>query len=586
MACVLPTTQRKNRARSQQTASPRAAGKSADRLDGASKWRCSRIEMSMAHRHAGAPPATAPPAADAELRQRMQFEALLADVSTRLLEVTPDSADRDITEALRRLAEHLRMDRGVLSAVDAADGLLHATHTWAAPGAPLVPLGLGEPELPWTAVRMRRGEAIIFSRPTELPPEAAGDLAAVRGMGVQSAALLPLSAGGRLIGTVSFSTVSREVPWPGAIRRRLRLIGDMFASVLLRCDGELELRRALARVRVLSERLEAENAYLRESALEAGPRGDIVGESAALRAVLVRVEQVARTDASVLVLGETGVGKELVAKAIHARSARRDATFVKVNCAALPATLVESELFGHEKGAFTGATARTLGRFELADRGTIFLDEIGELPLDLQAKLLRVLQDGEMERLGSQVTRRVDVRVIAATNRPLHAAVAERAFRADLYYRLAVFPIEVPPLRERREDIPLLVWYFVAQLRATLGTAIDRIPPAVMDRLVAYDWPGNVRELRNVVERAMIISAGPTLRLDDAFAAPPPGAAAAPAAAPPAAHRTLAEVERAHIEAVLAACGGRIRGRGQAAEVLGLHPSTLYSRMQKLGIAR
>ena len=521
---------------------------------------------------------------EAALRQQVEFEALLTDVSTRLLNLPPEAVDQEITDALGRLSVHLGVDRGVVSTIDPRDGMLHASHSWAAEGVVSVPLGMGELELPWVAARLRQGIPVIISRPEELPPEAAADLATARQVTVQSAALLPLSAGGKLIGTVAFSTVTREVRWPDAIVARLRLIGEIFASVLLRRESELELRRALAQVRALTERLEAENAYLREDALDRTLGGDIVGESRALHAVLRRVEQVAPTDATVLILGETGVGKELIAKAIHERSARRAATFVKVNCAALPATLVESELFGHEKGAFTGATARRLGRFELADGGTIFLDEIGELPLDLQAKLLRVLHDGEIERLGSQVTRRVDVRVIAATNRDLKAAVQEGTFRADLYYRLAVFPIDVPPLRARKEDLPLLVWYFLAQLRATLGKSIERVPTAVMERLIAYDWPGNIRELRNMIERAVIISTGTTLWIDDILEATPLTTAPAPAAVP--SPRTLEDVERAHIMAVLEDCHWQIRGRGRAAERLGLHPSTLYSRMKKLGIDR
>jgi formate hydrogenlyase transcriptional activator len=523
---------------------------------------------------------------EAALRQQVQFEALLADISTRLLNVPPESVDQEITDALGRLSEHLGVDRGVVSTVELGDGMLHATHSWTAEGMPAVPLGLGEVELPWTATQLRKGNPVIFSRPDELPPEAAADLVTARRLTAQSAALLPLSAGGKLIGTVAFSTVTRTVHWPQAIVQRLRLIGEIFASVLLRRESELELRQALAQVRALTERLEAENAYLREDALDAALGGDIVGASRALHAVLLRVAQVAPTDASVLILGETGVGKELIAKAIHEKSARHDATFVKVNCAALPATLIESELFGHEKGAFTGATARKLGRFELAEGGTIFLDEIGELPLDLQAKLLRVLHDGQMERLGSQVVQRVNVRVIAATNRDLKSAVKDGTFRADLYYRLAVFPIDVPPLRARKEDILLLVWYFLAQCRATLGKSIERVPAPVMERLTAYDWPGNIRELRNVIERAVIISTGTTLRLDDVLDATQPGSPAAVPSAAAGSERTLADVERAHIADVLEACGWQIRGRGQAAERLGLHPSTLYSRMQKLGIRR
>ena len=522
---------------------------------------------------------------EAALRLQIEFEALLADISTRLLNLPPASVDQEITDALRRLGEHLDVDRGSVASVDPNDGKLHGTHGWAREGVPQIPLGIGEAEFPWAATQTRAGRAIIVSDPEDLPPEAAADVEVVQRFGVQSLVLLPLSAGGKLIGTVHFSTATRAVHWPEAIVQRLRLIGEIFASVLLRRESELELRRALAQVQALSERLEAENAYLREDALDPALRGDIVGESKVLRAVLVRAEQVAPTDATVLILGETGVGKELIAKAIHEKSGRRGARFVKVNCAALPATLIESELFGHEKGAFTGATARKLGRFELGDGGTIFLDEIGELAVDLQAKLLRVLQDGEMERLGSQVTRKVNVRVIAATNRDLKAEVREGKFRADLYYRLAVFPIDVPPLRHRKEDIPLLVWYFIAQLRVTMGKTIERIPAPLMERLVAYDWPGNIRELRNVIERAVILSRGATLRLDEAFDAT--HVRQSPAAAPnPRPERTLEEVERMHILEVLEECRWQIRGRRRAAERLGLHPSTLYSRMKKLGIGR
>jgi len=520
------------------------------------------------------------------LRQQVQFEALLADISAHLLNLAPESVDREITTALRQLAGHLGVDRGSISSEDPSDALLRTTHSWSRAGVEPVPLGLGEKELPWVATQIRAGVPVIFSRPEELPPEAATDLETARQTGVQSVAVLPLSAAGRLIGTVHFSTVTREVHWPEPIVQRLRLIGEIFASVLLRRASELELRRALAQVQALTERLEAENAYLREDARGLAARGEIIAKSKALHSVLVRVEQVAPTEATVLILGETGVGKELIAKAIHEKSGRREATFVRVNCAALPATLMESELFGHEKGAFTGAAARKLGRFELADGGTIFLDEIGELPLDLQAKLLRVLQDGGMERLGSHLTLHVNARVIAATNRDLKAAVAAGAFRADLYYRLAVFPIDVPPLRARQEDIPPLVSHFLDQFCRPLRKSIDRVPPAVMERLVAYDWPGNIRELRNVVERAVILSTGPDLEIDDAFDvthAPPPVPRPLSAAPP---RRTLEEVERGYIVDVLEACGWQIRGRGQAAERLGLHPSTLYSRMQRLGIRR
>ena len=281
------------------------------------------------------------------------------------------------------------------------------------------------------------------------------------------------------------------------------------------------LQTALTEVAQLQERLQAENSYLREEIRSDANFEEIVGRSPALMQVLHQVERVAVTDTTVLILGETGTGKELIARAIHNRSTRKDRPLVKVNCAALPSTLIESELFGHE-GAFTGAFTRKVGRFELADAGTIFLDEIGELPLDLQAKLLRVLQDGEFERLGAVQTTSVDVRVIAATNRNLVQHVASGNFREDLYYRLNVFPVTLPPLRERREDLPLLVWYFITRYQGKLGRTIERIPERTMAAFLAYHWPGNIRELANVIERALILSPGSTLIVDETLGASAP----------------------------------------------------------------
>jgi transcriptional regulator with GAF, ATPase, and Fis domain len=288
---------------------------------------------------------------------------------------------------------------------------------------------------------------------------------------------------------------------------------------------------------------------------------------------------VAPTDSTVLLLGETGTGKEMLARAIHRLSGRRERLLVAVNCAALPASLVESELFGREKGAYTGALSRQAGRFELADRSTLFLDEVGELPLDLQAKLLRVLEAGEFERLGSPRTLRVDVRIVAATNRDLAAAVAGGTFRKDLFYRLSVFPIRIPPLRERPEDIPALVWAVATELGEKMGRRIDTVPKAVLERLQRYGWPGNVRELRNLVERALILGSGPVLDVSlpsDPEPSLPEGGV----------ELTLDEAERHHILRTLTATQWRIRGQGGAAERLGVHEATLRSRMKKLGIAR
>ncbi len=326
-------------------------------------------------------------------------------------------------------------------------------------------------------------------------------------------------------------------------------------------------------------RLQAQNSELREQLRKVQGAGAIVGRSPALVRVLERLDRVAPTDSTVLIEGETGTGKELLARAVHERSRRDHGPFVKVNCAALPAGLVESEFFGHEKGAFTGAVATRRGRFELADGGTIFLDEVGEVSAEVQVKLLRVLQENEFERVGGTQTIKVDVRVIAATNRDLRAEVEAGRFRADLYYRLGVFPLAVPPLRERAGDIPILAQHFVQEIAASLGRRIDGIERATLERLSQYRWPGNIRELRNVLERAVILSDTPMLSLDRGELA-----AAEPSGPAPTTVMSLADAERAHIEAVLAQTGGAIAGPGGAAKILGVPPSTLRSRMEKLGI--
>ncbi len=301
-----------------------------------------------------------------------------------------------------------------------------------------------------------------------------------------------------------------------------------------------------------------------------------MGQSAAIRSVLAEVDQVAPTGATVLLLGETGTGKELIATAIHERSPRSIHAMVRVNCAAIPTALIESELFGHEKGAYTGALARKIGRFELADDSTIFLDEIGELSGEVQAKLLRVLQERQIERLGGTHPIRIDVRVIAATNRDLERMVADGTFREDLYYRLNVFPITVPPLRDRPQDIPTLVWSFIEQLSRALGKRIESVSKDQMQALQRYPWPGNVRELRNVVERAVIVSSGPRLAIEPPRSKPT-GARR---------HVRLQDVEREHIRSVLEKVGWRVRGDHGAADLLGLKPSTLEDRMTKLGLKR
>jgi len=335
---------------------------------------------------------------------------------------------------------------------------------------------------------------------------------------------------------------------------------------------------ALYEIKELKEQLDAERAYLQEEIKLEYNHENIIGNSNAINYVFYKVEQIAGTDTNVLVLGETGTGKELVARAIHGLSLRKDRTLVKMNCAALPSNLIESELFGHEKGAFTGAHSRRLGRFEIANGGTLFLDEIGELPLELQPKLLQVIENGEFERLGSSDTIKVDVRIIAATNRNLGEEVRKGSFRDDLWYRLNIFPITMPPLRDRIDDIPLLVDFYVKKISKRLGKTIAVIPASVMNALHNYHWPGNVRELENVLERAVINSSGPKLRLVDELKKSFKDLSTS--------QKTLEAVERDYIVRVLEQTHWKVGGKNGAAEILGLNRSTLRARMRKLNIRK
>lgn len=365
---------------------------------------------------------------------------------------------------------------------------------------------------------------------------------------------------------------------------RGKLLGAVvvFRDITKEREGEEALKKAYSEVEKLKDQLEQENIYLQEEIKEEYNFTEIIGKSDVIKEVLKKVEQVAKTNSTVLILGETGTGKELLARAVHSNSSRKNRPLVKVNCSALPANLIESELFGHEKGAFTGAIAQKIGRFELADGGTIFLDEIGDLPLGLQAKLLRVLQEGEFERLGNPKTMKVDTRVIAATNRNLEAAIEKGDFREDLFYRLNVFPLNSPALRERKEDIPLLVKYFCEKLSLKVGKKIKSVTKKAMECLVDYNWPGNVRELENIIERAIIISETNVLQFGewlpkwiDNNKLPETKEIS-----------TLEVLERTHILKALEFTGGRVSGDKGAAKILGLNSSTLESRMRKLGISK
>jgi len=389
--------------------------------------------------------------------------------------------------------------------------------------------------------------------------------------GLRSAVSVPLASKGKILGTLN---VGSRVPARYG-EREASLLAAIGEQVALAIENLL----AYEEIAALKARLEEENLYLQEEVRTEAAFGDVVGESPGILGALAKVRKVAETDSTVLVTGETGTGKELIVRAIHALSRRKDKILVKVNCAALPSTLIESEIFGHEKGAFTGALTRKMGRFEVANRGTLFLDEIGDLPLELQAKLLRVLQDGEFERVGGTQPLKVDVRLIAATNRDLQQAVNDERFRADLYYRLNVFPIVIPPLRERPKDIPHLARHFATLYGSKMGKRVGKLSPEVLNQLSAYAWPGNVRELQNVIERAVILSPAGRFELGEILAAPQ-------GASPRQKLRSIEDVERQHIAAVLEETRWRISGEHGAAKILGLKRTTLEARLKKLGIRR
>jgi len=499
---------------------------------------------------------------------------LALTLSRHLTRVTLDGLQQAISASLEQVGSAIGAERCRLLEFSDGGALLHTHSAGIGPDS-----GHDAAAESWLIDRAVRGELLAIGRADELPSDAITTREHAQRAGGCAILVVPASAGGRVICSLVIDAGAAARRWPPALVERLQLLTDILAGAVQRGRHERALRSNVTVIEQLNARLEADNVYLKEEIKTYHDFDDIVGDSTSLGTALSRLSQVAPTNSSVLLTGPTGTGKELFARALHERSRRHARPLVRVNCAALPPTLVESELFGHEKGAFTGAVATRPGRFELADGGTIFLDEIGDLPLDIQVKFLRVLHEGEFERVGSSRTRTVDVRVIAATHHDLETAVTQGTFRADLYYRLSVYPIQLPSLLERREDIPRLVWFFINRHQRDLGRMISKVPQAVMDALQQHTWPGNVRELENVVERAMIASTGDTLQLDEPLRL---GGGGASFIAP---SENLDVVQRMHIETVLQRCGWKINGRGNAAERLGVHPNTLRFRMKKLGVA-
>jgi formate hydrogenlyase transcriptional activator len=504
-------------------------------------------------------------------RERDQLDLLLDVTNAVVTELDTRELFRAVAPALRRCCS---ADVAALSVYDAEAKVLRH-HVCDAPEgfgeASDVPLPAASTiEGSATGYVFRTGEPRVFSA-SEL--DAFPESRFIRARGIQSACSVPLATAHGVLGTLNLGALATDAFSPRQFPLLTRVAGQI--AIALRNAFSYE------RIEQLNAQLAQEKLYLEDEIRGDHQFDEIIGNSRALSRVLREIETVAPTDSTVLISGETGSGKELVARAIHQFSRRHDRAFVKLNCAAIPTGLLESELFGHEKGAFTGAISTRVGRFELANHGTVFLDEVGEIPLELQPKLLRVLQEREFERLGSSRTLKSDARLIAATNRDLAALAGEGRFREDLFYRLNVFPITVPPLRQRREDIPMLVRHFAQQFARRMKKTIETIPTEAMEALTRYDWPGNIRELQNLIERAVILSAGQTLEVPVAALNPKPGSAPVRDA-----DETLQDADRRHIISALERSNWVIAGPAGAAARLGIKRSTLQFRMRKLGIVR
>jgi formate hydrogenlyase transcriptional activator len=516
--------------------------------------------------------------------EQLGFQRLIADMASRLVQVPPDDVDTAINEGLREVGEALQVDSLIVWQAGRGESAAVASHYWVAAPHASPPEPYLTADLPWVFSNIEAAEACWFTRIDDVPD--AVDRETLRRQGPLSKIVFPLTLhadGHRMLGALAISCMSHEREWVPSVRERLRLVAGVVSQALARKGSQMALDEALQEIRHLNSRLadgrdrgSDDGIEMRREVKLLRSSRPVVSESQTIKRALAQVDQVAPTPATVLLLGETGAGKDVFAQAIHDLSPRHPRHMVRVSCAAIPPALIESELFGRERGAYTGALSRQMGRFEAANQSTLFLDEIGDLPLEVQVKLLRVLQERVIERLGSTQQLKVDVRIIAATNRNLEQAVTDGTFREDLFYRLNVFPIIVPPLRERVEDIPGLVWAFIDEFSRLFGKRIESVSKDSLRELQGYSWPGNVRELRNVIERAVILAAGPHL----AVQAPKPSVRAAQTA------QTLEALEIRHIRSVLESTNWRVRGRGGAAERLGLKPTTLESRMARLGITR
>lgn len=507
-----------------------------------------------------------------------ELERLILELSSGFANAPVPEIDEKIEQALKQITECLKLDRCAFWKISEEEGQIQWIHQYVVPGLQKLPTGINYKDFPWVFKRALSGGCISFSNLDDLPPEATIDKESFRSVGTKSNIVIPYHIAGKAIAGMTFTTMKEERKFSPILIPMLKLVGEIITGAFYRKIMEEKYKTGVIEAQHHDDKISEGDFPIRKETKKECSYEGIVGNSAIMQLVYSRMEQVAPTDSVVLILGETGTGKGVIARMVHELSTRKKNRIVTVNCAALTPNLIESELFGREKGAYTGSTEMQIGRFELADKGTLILDEITELPLDLQAKLLRAIQDGEFERLGSPKTIKVDVRILALTSRNLKEEVSKGRFRQDLYYRLNVFPITMPPLRDRKDDIPFLVKYFVSQFCRKMQKEIKSIPKQTMIELISYSWPGNVRELEHIIERSVITAAGNSLhlaeKLDDigSFISEEK-------------HITnLAEVEKRHIIKVLEKANWRIEGSKGAAILLGLHPNTLRGRMQKLGI--